>query len=102
GNFEMLAARNEIDNLTQLVNWTIERFYPHLNGEDKVLHWFGEVVERTATMIVEWQRVGFVHGVMNTDNMSVLGLTIDYRPYSFVDNYDPEIGRASRKERESM
>lgn len=90
GNFEMLAARNEIENLTQLVNWTIERFYPHLEGDEKILHWFGEVVERTATMIVEWQRVGFVHGVMNTDNMSVLGLTIDYGPYSFLDNYDPD------------
>jgi uncharacterized protein YdiU (UPF0061 family) len=90
GNFEMLAARNEIDNLTQLVNWTIENFYPHIEGDDKVLRWFGEVVERTATMIVEWLRVGFVHGVMNTDNMSVLGLTIDYGPYSFLDNYDPD------------
>ncbi|MBD1431557.1 YdiU family protein [Sphingobacterium sp. DN00404] len=90
GNFEMLAARNEIDNLMQLVNWTIERFYPHIEGDEKVLHWFGEVVERTATMIVEWLRVGFVHGVMNTDNMSVLGLTIDYGPFSFLDNYDPD------------
>lgn len=90
GNFEMLASRNEIDNLTQLVDWTIEHFYPHIEGEDKVLRWFGEVVERTATMIVEWLRVGFVHGVMNTDNMSVLGLTIDYGPYSFLDNYDPD------------
>ena len=89
GNFEMLTARNEIDHLTQLVNWTIEHFYPHIEGDDKVLRWFGEVVERTATMIVEWLRVGFVHGVMNTDNMSVLGLTIDYGPYSFLDNYDP-------------
>lgn len=90
GNFEMLAARNEIDSLTQLVNWTIERFYPSIEGDEKVLQWFGEVVERTATMIVEWLRVGFVHGVMNTDNMSVLGLTIDYGPYSFLDNYDPD------------
>jgi uncharacterized protein YdiU (UPF0061 family) len=90
GNFQMLAARNEIDSLSQLVNWTIGRFYPHIEGDDKVLRWFGEVVERTATMIVEWLRVGFVHGVMNTDNMSVLGLTIDYGPYSFLDNYDPK------------
>jgi len=89
GNFEMLAARNEIGNLTNLVNWTIERFYPHIKGEDKVLRWFGEVIERTASMVVEWLRVGFVHGVMNTDNMSVLGLTIDYGPFSFLDNYDP-------------
>jgi uncharacterized protein YdiU (UPF0061 family) len=77
GNFEMLAARNEIENLTNLVNWTMSRYYPHIQGEDKVLRWFGEVVERTAIMVVDWLRVGFVHGVMNTDNMSVLGLTID-------------------------
>jgi len=90
GNFQMLAARNETENLTALIDWTIEHFYPHIQGDDKVLRWFGEVVERTSTMIVEWLRVGFVHGVMNTDNMSVLGLTIDYGPYSFLDNYDPK------------
>jgi uncharacterized protein YdiU (UPF0061 family) len=90
GNFEMLRARNEIAQLTNLINWTIDHHYPHLQGENRILHWFAEVVERTAAMIVEWLRVGFVHGVMNTDNMSVLGLTIDYGPYSFLDNYDPD------------
>ena len=89
GNFEILAARNEIDNLRKLVDWTIERFYPHIKGEDKIITWFKEIVERTASLMVEWSRVGFVHGVMNTDNMSILGLTIDYGPYSFVDDYDP-------------
>ncbi|MBC5991990.1 protein adenylyltransferase SelO [Pontibacter cellulosilyticus] len=89
GNFEVLAARKEIENLKQLVNWTIDRYYPHITGEDKVLKWFKEIVDRTAMLIVEWMRVGFVHGVMNTDNMSALGLTIDYGPYSFVDDYDP-------------
>ncbi|WP_233218934.1 protein adenylyltransferase SelO [Adhaeribacter arboris] len=88
GNFEMLAARQEIDNLQKLVDWTITRFYPHITGSDKVINWYKEVVERTARLMVEWQRVGFVHGVMNTDNMSILGLTIDYGPFSFVDNYD--------------
>ncbi|WP_207427451.1 YdiU family protein [Pedobacter sp. SYSU D00535] len=88
GNFEMLAARQETEHLKQLVDWTISRFYPHIQGENKVLQWFQEVVDRTATLIVEWQRVGFVHGVMNTDNMSILGLTIDYGPFSFVDEYD--------------
>ncbi len=90
GNFELLNARKEHDLLRQLVTWTIDRYYPHLQGENRILDWFKEVVERTATLMVEWQRVGFVHGVMNTDNMSVLGLTIDYGPYSFVDNYDPD------------
>lgn len=89
GNFEILAARGETENLRQLVNWTIDQYYPHWQGEDRVLNWYKEVVERTAVLMVEWMRVGFVHGVMNTDNMSILGLTIDYGPYSFVDNYDP-------------
>lgn len=90
GNFQILTARNELDNLKKLTEWTIDKFYSHIQGEDKVIRWFREVAERTATMIVEWLRVGFVHGVMNTDNMSILGLTIDYGPYSFLDDYDPE------------
>jgi uncharacterized protein YdiU (UPF0061 family) len=90
GNFEVLAAREEVENLQKLTDWTIERYYPHLTGEDKVLRFFNEVLERTARMVVEWMRVGFVHGVMNTDNMSILGLTIDYGPYSFLDDYDPQ------------
>lgn len=88
GSFEMPAARKEIDNLRKLVNWTIDQYYPHIQGEDKIIKWFLEVQERTADLMVEWMRVGFVHGVMNTDNMSILGLTIDYGPYSFVDDYD--------------
>lgn len=88
GNFELLAARRENANLEKLVNWTISNYYPHIEDENKVLTWFKEVVERTARLMVQWQRVGFVHGVMNTDNMSILGLTIDYGPYSFVDDYD--------------
>lgn len=89
GNFEMPAARAEIQNLRKLVDWTIEKLYPQLRGDDKILAWFKEVVDKTASLMVEWLRVGFVHGVMNTDNMSILGLTIDYGPFSFVDNYDP-------------
>ncbi|QMU27757.1 protein adenylyltransferase SelO [Adhaeribacter radiodurans] len=88
GNFEILAARQEIENLRLLVDWTIAKFYPHITGEDKVINWYKEIVDRTASLMVEWQRVGFVHGVMNTDNMSILGLTIDYGPFSFVDSYD--------------
>lgn len=88
GNFEILTARNEISNLRKLADWTIAKFYSHLEGENKIMDWFKEVVERTAELIVEWLRVGFVHGVMNTDNMSILGLTIDYGPYSFIDDYD--------------
>ena len=89
GNYEMVAVRGETDHLRKLVDWTIDHYYPHLHGENRVLNWYQEVVDRTAGLVVEWMRVGFVHGVMNTDNMSVLGLTIDYGPYSFVDQYDP-------------
>ncbi|QHL85970.1 YdiU family protein [Nibribacter ruber] len=93
GSFEMPAARQEQDNLRQLVEWTLARYYPHIEGatlEEKILPWFKEIMDRTAFMINEWLRVGFVHGVMNTDNMSILGLTIDYGPYSFLDDYDPD------------
>ncbi len=89
GNFEMLAARGDTELLLKLADWTIQNFYPHLNGDNKIIRWFQEVVERTAHLMVAWTRVGFVHGVMNTDNMSILGLTIDYGPYSFLDQYDP-------------
>lgn len=91
GNYEIFAARQELDHLQKLVEWTISRFYPHIQllGEEKILQWFKEVTERTALLMVEWMRVGFVHGVMNTDNMSILGLTIDYGPYSFMDDFDP-------------
>ena len=89
GNYEILTATNELENLRQLADWTISKFYPHIKGENKIITWFSEVLERTAALIVEWMRVGFVHGVMNTDNMSILGLTIDYGPYSFMDDYDP-------------
>ncbi|MGZ4998128.1 MAG: protein adenylyltransferase SelO family protein, partial [Methylobacter sp.] len=79
GSFQIFAARGEIDLLKKLVDFTIRTDFPHL-GEpslDVYLKWFEEVCRRTADMIVHWQRVGFVHGVMNTDNMSILGLTID-------------------------
>jgi uncharacterized protein YdiU (UPF0061 family) len=75
-----------------LVDFTIRNDFPML-GEPSVavyLRWFREVCKITAEMIVHWQRVGFVHGVMNTDNMSILGLTIDYGPYGWLENYDPD------------
>jgi uncharacterized protein YdiU (UPF0061 family) len=77
--------------LKTLVDYTIRTDFPEL-GEPSVAvygQWFSEVCRRTAEMIVHWQRVGFVHGVMNTDNMSILGLTIDYGPYGWLENYDP-------------
>ena len=92
GNFEILASRQENALLEKLVDFTIARDYPHLGGDpiERRRRWFEEVCERTALMIAHWMRVGFVHGVMNTDNMSILGLTIDYGPYGWVDNFDPD------------
>ncbi len=90
GHFEILAARGETDLLLKLVDFTIDRDYPHLKSiPEKHAAWFSEICERTALMVVGWMQVGFVHGVMNTDNMSILGLTIDYGPYGWVDNFDP-------------
>ena len=92
GNFELPYARNDHALLQQLVDFTIRRDFPELSGQGEQLYadWFAQVCERTAVMVAHWMRVGFVHGVMNTDNMSILGLTIDYGPYGWVDDFDPD------------
>ncbi|MHC4268070.1 MAG: protein adenylyltransferase SelO [Planctomycetota bacterium] len=92
GSFEIFTARGETDVLQQLIDYTIRTDFPHLGepSPDVYLLWFEEVCCRTAEMIVHWMRVGFVHGVMNTDNMSILGLTIDYGPYGWLEDYDPD------------
>lgn len=92
GNFQIFAARGDEKNLRALTDYTIRYFFPHLGppNKDTYLAFFQEIVDRTLDMILHWQRVGFVHGVMNTDNMSILGLTIDYGPYGWMDNYDPD------------
>ena len=91
GSYEIFTAQGDIDTLRRLVDYTIKTDFPHL-GEPSIevyIRWFNEVCELTVKMVVHWMRVGFVHGVMNTDNMSILGLTIDYGPYGWVENYDP-------------
>jgi uncharacterized protein YdiU (UPF0061 family) len=112
GNFELPMARGEHELLRQLVDYAITTHFPELRlgraralgggeargqllesgtlGPDLYARWFAEVGRRTAVMIAHWMRVGFVHGVMNTDNMSILGLTIDYGPYGWIDDYDPD------------
>jgi uncharacterized protein YdiU (UPF0061 family) len=77
--------------LRQLADYTIRTDFPHLGEPSPAVYrqWFEEICRRTAAMIVHWMRVGFVHGVMNTDNMSILGLTIDYGPYGWLEGYDP-------------
>jgi serine/tyrosine/threonine adenylyltransferase len=92
GHFEIFASRGETVLLKQLVDFTITNYFPQfatLSEHERILAWYGEICERTARLIAEWMRVGFVHGVMNTDNMSILGLTIDYGPYGWIDNFDP-------------
>ncbi len=91
GNFEIFAARGELDVLKTLADYTIKVHFHELGepSRDVYLQWLAEVARRTAVMIADWMRVGFVHGVMNTDNMSILGLTIDYGPYGWLDDYDP-------------
>ena len=92
GNFQLFAARGEIGVLRQLADYTIRTDFPELGapGKQTYIEWLAEVCRRTAQMVVDWMRVGFVHGVMNTDNMSILGLTIDYGPYGWLENYDPD------------
>jgi serine/tyrosine/threonine adenylyltransferase len=89
GHFEIFASRGETALLQQLVDFTINNYFPqYTNSATRMLDWFADVCERTAHLMAEWMRVGFVHGVMNTDNMSILGLTIDYGPYGWIDNFD--------------
>jgi uncharacterized protein YdiU (UPF0061 family) len=85
GHFELCAARGSPDLQKQLLDFTVRTYFPGLDAQA----FFVEVAQRTATLLAHWQAVGFVHGVMNTDNMSVLGLTIDYGPYGWVDDFDP-------------
>ena len=91
GSFEIWAARQDTERLKQLADYLIAQHFPHLKNDEKAcFKLFEAIADKTCDMIVGWQRVGFVHGVMNTDNMSVLGLTIDYGPYGWIDNYDPD------------
>ena len=91
GNFQLFAARQDTKNIKKLTDYTITHFFSHLGTPSKTtyLKFFKEVMLRNLEMVIHWQRVGFVHGVMNTDNMSILGLTIDYGPYGWLEDYNP-------------
>ncbi len=91
GNFQIFAWRQDLENLKKLTDYTIKHFYPHLGEPSKETYiaLFREITEKTLDLMIHWERVGFVHGVMNTDNMSILGLTIDYGPYGWLEDYDP-------------
>jgi len=89
GTFEYFAHSKNFKELEALADYAINECYPHLNEEKaKYYHFFTEVMGKTARLMAQWQSVGFNHGVMNTDNMSILGITIDYGPYAFLDDYD--------------
>ncbi|KAJ3153751.1 hypothetical protein HDU86_005084 [Geranomyces michiganensis] len=100
GNFELFISRGDIGNMRKLADWVINNHFPDIVGsaggagappaKGKYALWLTEVTRRTAVMIAHWQAVGFCHGVMNTDNMSILGLTLDYGPFQILDKYDPE------------
>ncbi len=90
GNFEILAARSDLQLLKALADYAIRVHFPTFasGSAEAYVRWFDQVCRTTTVMIAHWMRVGFVHGVMNTDNMSILGLTIDYGPYGWLEGYD--------------
>ncbi len=90
GSFEVFYYRRQFEHIQTLADYVIEHHYPQLTEKpERYLELFREVTRRTAELISHWQQVGFAHGVMNTDNMSILGLTLDYGPFGFLDDYDP-------------
>ena len=90
GHFEHFYYQGQQEHVSRLADYAIHHHWPQWQQEpDKYLLWFSDVVKRTARLIAGWQSVGFAHGVMNTDNMSILGLTLDYGPYGFLDDYQP-------------
>ncbi|MBW7903227.1 MAG: YdiU family protein [Rhodocyclaceae bacterium] len=92
GNFEIFAARGDHERLRLLADYVIEQHFPEIDAADPARYaaWFAEVARRTAALMAHWLRVGFVHGVMNTDNLSILGQTIDYGPFGWLDVFDPD------------
>jgi len=90
GSFEVFYYREQYDRIGTLADYVIDTHYPELAGvPDRYLKFLETVIARTARLLAQWQAAGFAHGVMNTDNMSILGLTLDYGPYGFLDAYNP-------------
>ena len=91
GTFQYIAATQNIENLNTLVDYTINRHYPEIKtSNSKALDLLNLVMEKQCQLVINWMRVGFIHGVMNTDNMAISGETIDYGPCAFMDHYDPK------------
>jgi uncharacterized protein YdiU (UPF0061 family) len=89
GNFELFSSQNDLTTLKHWLILQLNIIFPKLKKLMQLCSTFQSVANKTLEMIVHWQRVGFVHGVMNTDNMSILGLTIDYGPYGWLEDYNP-------------
>ena len=91
GTFQYIAATQNLEDLNTLVDYTIDRHYPEIkSSKNKALDLLSLVMERQCQLVINWMRVGFIHGVMNTDNMAISGETIDYGPCAFMDQYDPK------------
>jgi len=91
GTFQLAALSNENGNIEALVNYSIKRLHPEIfDHKDRYLEFYKKIVENQINLMIEWQRVGFIHGVMNTDNMALSGETIDYGPCAFLDEYNPK------------
>jgi uncharacterized protein YdiU (UPF0061 family) len=91
GTFQYIAAKQNINDLTTLVDYTVDRHYPEIqSSKNKALDLLSLVMEKQCQLVINWMRVGFIHGVMNTDNMTLSGETIDYGPCAFMDHYDPK------------
>ena len=91
GTFQYITAKQNIENLKTLVDYTVERHYPQIkSSKTKALDLLNLVMENQCQLVINWMRVGFIHGVMNTDNMAISGETIDYGPCAFMDQYDPK------------
>ena len=91
GTFQYIAAKQNISDLEILINYTIEKYYPNIkSSKNKALDLLNVLIEKQTQLVIDWMRVGFIHGVMNTDNMSISGETIDYGPCAFMNTYDPK------------
>ena len=91
GTFQYIAATQNLEDLNTLVDYTIDRHYPEIkSSKNKALDLLSLVMEKQCQLVINWMRVGFIHGVMNTDNMAISGETIDYGPCAFMDQYDPK------------
>ena len=91
GTFQYIAARDKGDELEIFLDYVVKRHYPELvNSKNKALDLLNVLIDKQINLVINWMRVGFIHGVMNTDNMTISGQTIDYGPCAFMDTYDPK------------